>query len=103
MKLVPASCVGMRPEVNRPRWGSPCSGCSILTTEAPQSDRTAAAEGTNPHSATSSTRTPPSIDGCSATVEHQREAHCCPYPFIGPNRLAARRHLVVGHAPVELL
>src|SRR5262245_61164999 len=49
---------GMSPDVTRPRIGSPSVGCSILTTSAPQSPRTVAAEGTNPQSATSMTRTP---------------------------------------------
>src|SRR5687767_6325136 len=39
---------------------SPCSGCSILTTSAPQSARIRAALGTKAACATSSTRTPSS-------------------------------------------
>src|SRR5215510_12376178 len=58
MKLKPP--FGTRPEVTRPRCGSPVFGCSILITSAPQSASTAPAEGTNHHCATSITRTPAS-------------------------------------------
>src|SRR6202043_4179854 len=63
----------------KPRWASPVTGCSIFTTSAPQSARTAPADGTKVNCATSSTRTPlsglcircPSSEGgCGAHSMH---------------------------------
>src|SRR5207247_411201 len=51
---------GISPPVMSPRIGSPKRGCSTLITSAPQSPSTVPAEGTKPHSATSSTRMPSS-------------------------------------------
>src|ERR1700694_3618377 len=48
----------MIPEAINARCGSPPTGCSTLTTSAPQSAMTAPAAGTKVHAATSSTRTP---------------------------------------------
>src|ERR1700733_3409171 len=48
------------PTWRRPRWGSPVTACSTLITSAPQSDRTAPADGTKPYIATSRTRMPSS-------------------------------------------
>src|ERR1700727_1483320 len=65
--------------LTKPRWASPVTGCSIFTTSAPQSARTAPADGTKVNCATSSTRTPlsglcircPSSEGgCGAHSMH---------------------------------
>src|SRR3954453_10978411 len=46
------------PHATVPRIGSPCSGCSTLTTSAPHSARMAPAAGTKAYKATSRTRMP---------------------------------------------
>ena len=58
MWLTPPGPDGTRPEVTKPRCGSPVSGCSILMTSAPHSARTAPAIGTYVQAATSTTRMP---------------------------------------------
>src|SRR5262249_31392350 len=62
MKL-PPPVGGKKPDVTSPRCGSPVTGCSTLTTSAPQSASTAPPDGTNHHCATSTTRTPSSTRG----------------------------------------
>src|ERR1700722_14866219 len=74
------------PTWRRPRWGSPVTACSTLITSAPQSDRTAPADGTKPYMATSRTRMPssgpgirpppspvPCARGVPASGDHRRE------------------------------
>src|SRR4029453_15334466 len=78
---------GIRPDVTRPRIGSPKRGCSILTTSAPQSPSTVAAEGTKPQSATSTTRMPASTSRIVVrsveTVELRRVRACDEDAFVG--------------------
>src|SRR6516164_708275 len=71
MKLTEVGPLGTSPEVMRPRCGSPVSGCSTLITSAPQSQRTAPAEGTKVQEATSSTLTPSS----TPLIIHLRSRH----------------------------
>src|SRR6201996_602203 len=59
-----------------PRWASPVTGCSILTTSAPQSASTAPADGTYVNCATSRTRTPASgLSIRCPSSEGGRDAH----------------------------
>src|SRR5262249_58516647 len=82
MKLTPP-VGGKNPAVTSPRCGSPVTGCSTLTTSAPQSASTAPAEGTNHHCATSITRTPAST--CSIDEPPRgREVPCGGAPEPGP-------------------
>src|SRR5438445_4238137 len=78
---MPLSPPGTRPDDTRPRCGSPPSGCSILSTSAPHSARTAPAAGTNVHDASSTTRIP--------SIGFMR-AHCHSHygPFVRWRRLA---------------
>jgi hypothetical protein len=54
---MPSTCPGT-PHAAVVRIGSPNEACSTLITSAPQSDRMAAAEGTNAYNATSTTLIP---------------------------------------------
>src|SRR2546427_3113891 len=67
MKLRP-DAPGIMPPVIRPRIGSPCRGCSILTASAPQSPSAVPAEGTKPQSATSTACTPSSTVAMGGTT-----------------------------------
>src|SRR5690242_8014772 len=60
MKFTPPAPPGSRPEVTRPRCGSPPCGGSTLMTSAPQSTRIDPPDGMNIQLATSMTRIPAS-------------------------------------------
>src|SRR6201997_3845897 len=68
MKWLTPPAPATMPELIKPRWGSPVSGCSILITSAPQSASTAPAAGTNVHAASSTTRMPLSMSVMSSSA-----------------------------------
>src|SRR5262245_22494326 len=90
---------GISPLVTSPRIGSPVFGCSILMISAPQSPNTVAAEGTNPHSATSSTRIPDSTASMPPLLARRRPEVQVPSGERGPGGavpLEGDRHLEAG-------
>src|ERR1700685_2151939 len=83
------------PTWRSPRWGSPVTACSTLITSAPQSDRTAPADGTKPYIATSRTRMPssgpairppPSRVQCARGVPQGRRCPQAARPSAHPRR-----------------
>src|SRR5262245_57650490 len=72
MKLTPPAPPGSRPDVIRPRCGSPPTGCSTLMTSAPQSTSAAPPDGMNIQLATSMTRMPSSGPGTCAPLGSPR-------------------------------
>src|SRR3974390_113288 len=67
----------MPPMLRKPRWVSPRTGCSILSTSAPQSARIAPAAGTNVNCASSRTRKPSiTLTICATLLGVKRHRKC---------------------------